>query len=43
MGQENEVELDVGDAQDVEIEVMESDRDDDSSEDQFSKAETSTQ
>lgn len=43
MGQENEVELDVGDAQDVEIEVMESDRDDDSYEDQFSKAETSTQ
>ena len=43
MGQENEIELDVGDAQDVEIEVMESDRDDDSYEDQFSKAETSTQ
>ena len=44
MAENNEVELDVGDAEEVEIEVMDSDIDnEDSSEDQFSKAETSTQ
>jgi hypothetical protein len=46
MAENNEVELDVGDAEAVDIEVMEDIRDDDSSEgseDQFSKAETSTQ
>jgi len=44
MAENNEVELDVGDVEEVEIEVMDSDIDnEDSSEDQFSKAETSTQ
>jgi hypothetical protein len=46
MAENNEVELDVGDAEAVDIEVTEDIRDDDSSEgseDQFSKAETSTQ
>ena len=43
MAEDNDIELDVGDAEEVEVEVMDSDRPDDSSEDQFSKAETSTQ
>ena len=47
MSDNNAVELDVGDAEEVEVEVKESPRDgedsSDDSEDQFSKAETSTQ
>jgi len=47
MAENNEVELDVGDAEAVEVEVTETSREDDggseSSEDQFTKAETSTQ
>jgi hypothetical protein len=47
MAENNEVELDVGDAEAVEVEVTETPREDDggseSSEDQFTKAETSTQ